>query len=551
MISNNKKGFAFFIGILILICAGSYIINGKQLISEIVVFYKYYSAWDKILIYLSTYILCCISLALIFYIKNIWFAGVLIFVSSLTFFIEFVFKSVNGGQIGYDDFLMVINSSEHVFDVLLLFKKYIFIFIPIFFSLIALKIGFKNQAFLSVKKYFAILLFSFLPVYLIIMVSNGHRYSFPSLHKLIVLSFYTNNHKLYTGQRTKLTEKNTASNSVKHILLIVDESIRGDLLEINGGDYPNTPFLKSIMHQKIINFGVAFSGAVCSDYSNILLMSGIQLKDLPDLDSKSRKLPQIFQYAKNADYHTSYIDCQSNDSSPDGYLTNDDITYINDYIQVKSHFKNSSSFDTDRNALFFIYNNLQKPRSFTYLVKYGCHFPFNYTYPENKQVFKPVEDMTSWDRNSRTKILNSYNNAVLWAVDGFWQKLDSIASSTPELVIIYTSDHGQNIFDHPEITATHCYKGPSPSVMAKVPLFIYSSDTTWIKEMKLKIKNQNSPSSHFQIFPTIISLMGYTKNTGVDTSLTSLFNGNFSVPGYYTSGDIYGRSKLYKNKIVE
>lgn len=548
MVINNKIAVALIIGILI--CTSSFLINGEQLLHEILVFHTQYNAWDKILIYTFSYLICCISLALLFYIKNIWFAFILILVTSLTFFIEFIFKNVNGSQIGYDDFLMVINSSEHVFDVLLLFKKYIIIYVPILLLLIVFKIWIKNQAFLTVKKYLLILLVSFLPVYLIMKVSNGHRYSFPSLHKLVVLSLYANSNNLYTGKRDILTKKNISTHSEKHILLIVDESIRGDLLEINGGEYSNTPFLKSIMHQKIINFGVAYSGAVCSDYSNILLMSGIQLKDLPDLESKSRKLPQIFQYAKNAGYHTSYIDCQSLDNGPDGYMTYDDLTYIDSYIQVKPHFKKSSSFDTDRNALFFINKSLQNSRSFTYLVKYGCHFPFSNTYPENKQVFKPIEDITSWDRKNRKKILNSYNNAILWAVDGFWRKLDSIASSTPELVIIYTSDHGQNIFDHPEITATHCYKGPAPSIMAKVPLFIYSSDTTWVREMKLKIKQQNSPRSHFQIFPTIINLMGYTNNKDINLPYNSLFDNNSSAPNfYYTSGDIYGRSELHKNKI--
>lgn len=548
MINTKIKVAALHIGLFLLVCASASIINGKQIIDEIIVFQKYYSAWDKILLYSLIYLLCCIAIFLIFYLKNIWVSNILILFLSLAFFTEYIFKSVNGGQIGYDDFLMIFNSSEHVLDVLSLFQKYVLVYILLFISLVILRLSIKKFAFLSLKKYFVLFAVSLLSAYFVVKVSNGHRVSFPSLQKMIVLSFYTFNHKLYAGKRIALNEKNNPIGSVEHILLIVDESIRGDLLEINGGKNPNTPFLKSIINEKILNFGVSYSGAVCSDYSNIILISGIQLKDLPDLDSKSRKVPQIFQYAKKAGYHTSYIDCQSYDNSPDGYLTDDDLSYIDANIQVKPHFPNSYSYENDRNALKFLQNNLKNPKSFTYLVKYGCHFPFNNTYPNIQQVFKPVKDMTSWNRDSKQGILNSYNNAILWAVDGFWQKLDSIVADYPDLVVIYTSDHGQNIFDDEQITATHCYKGPAPAVMAKVPLFIYSPDMAKIQHFKSQAIMQNHPYSHFQIFPTAIDLMGYKGTSNVNPA-SNLLNGYLSLTDYFTSGDIYGRSKMFKNKI--
>ncbi|MBK9566006.1 MAG: hypothetical protein IPO37_12740 [Saprospiraceae bacterium] len=74
-------------------------------------------------------------------------------------------------------------------------------------------------------------------------------------------------------------------------------------------------------------------------------------------------------------------------------------------------------------------------------------FPFLNTYPTDKTVFTPVKDISSWDKTGKTEILNSYNNSIIWAVDGFWQNLDSIANKHPDLLVIYTSDHGQNIFD--------------------------------------------------------------------------------------------------------
>src|SRR5262249_18224535 len=52
------------------------------------------------------------------------------------------------------------------------------------------------------------------------------------------------------------------------IVMIMDESVRGDYLSLNGAVYNTTPFLKATDH--LVNFGVASSGANCSIISRTM-----------------------------------------------------------------------------------------------------------------------------------------------------------------------------------------------------------------------------------------------------------------------------------------
>ena len=48
------------------------------------------------------------------------------------------------------------------------------------------------------------------------------------------------------------------------IVMIMDESVRGDYLSLNDATHNTTPFLKATDH--LVNFGVAISGGNCSSF---------------------------------------------------------------------------------------------------------------------------------------------------------------------------------------------------------------------------------------------------------------------------------------------
>ena len=107
--------------------------------------------------------------------------------------------------------------------------------------------------------------------------------------------------------REKIYFSKKGAPKVDKILLIVDESIRGDLLGINNSKIPSTPFLNKLAEQNkdFINLGVASSGGSYSVLSNAFMFLGKTTNDNEDPFSFR---PSVFQYCKNAGVTTVRID---------------------------------------------------------------------------------------------------------------------------------------------------------------------------------------------------------------------------------------------------
>lgn len=98
-----------------------------------------------------------------------------------------------------------------------------------------------------------------------------------------------------------------------NIVFIIDESISGGHLSLNGYERPTTPFLDELDKKGFVkNWGLAVSGTTCSITSNKLLLTGIV--DLPDKTRQTMKSPLIFQYAKAMGYNTFYFSARRPES---------------------------------------------------------------------------------------------------------------------------------------------------------------------------------------------------------------------------------------------
>ena len=62
-----------------------------------------------------------------------------------------------------------------------------------------------------------------------------------------------------------------------NIVLVIDESIRGDHLSVNGYKRETTPFLDALSQEdSFYNWGLAVAGATCSHPSNSLILTGVR-----------------------------------------------------------------------------------------------------------------------------------------------------------------------------------------------------------------------------------------------------------------------------------
>ena len=309
----------------------------------------------------------------------------------------------------------------------------------------------------------------------------------------------------YNGPRDNIYIEKPGNSGQLNIILIVDESITGKYLSINGYHRKTTPYLESIKND-LCNLGIASSSGSDSYTSNIILFSGVR-SDLIDEDNFGYlKNPSIVQYAHAAGYKSFFFDGQDYKSisrHEQQVFKNDIFTYLK--IDKEKNF-------TDQRIVDQVVATLRANKDqqvFIYSTKYGAHFPYELHYPEDETYFKPTAPGYWTDNLVENE--NSYCNAVRWSCDSFFETLKNKLDEFPhDTVIVYTSDHGQVIPGSIAGERVTHGKERLPDIVANVPMIVFGfgEGRQVVDKLRMNASALNN-SSHFNIFPTLLTLMGY------------------------------------------
>jgi len=494
--------------------------------------------------YTLSYAVAVLAVAFIPFIRSKTVFISLSIIAILSYFIVITYTLINHHGFGLPELQVLVNeSNKFSSDAWNSYRPYIIkgallsLAIIILIATLRYFIS-KNKLYLSTRSSLLTFLvaFSLSMVVIIKTVSTNIAYPVPINVLGTVAYFFAN--APYYGPRDKVTQSPSKPKLYNNIVWMIDESIGGKYLSINGYKKLTTPYLASIS-DKYINLGLASSTVNCSAASNISLMSGIQLNQLPDNEYTALKNPNIFQYAKKAGYKTHYISGQSHDNLLQNYMTNFDLKYIDNFYQPPIFFVNKKIPEGDlvkkiKNILANGKNN------FIYVVKRGAHFHWEGQYPKNKTVFQPTLLPTdSLTKENKEKALNSYANAVKYRVDDFFKAFlhETDFFHNTSTLIIYTSDHGQSIIEGDSF-GTHC-DGVNPNItQGIVPLLLFTNS-----HQELFKDLQKDKYSSFQLFPTTLELMGYAQFNG-----KSILHHVPQEQSFY-SGDLFGRASSQKNPI--
>ena len=504
---------------------------------------------DKLIFFIFSIFYSYFAISLFLFARKKVIYVSLLFIFGILYILNLVYFSINGSTFSFNDLQTALLEIDKMsLSVFLTFQDSIVsaiiwvVLITGIFYFIRKKIVDKYNFYFSNLFILLSIVISLSSSFFICYKTAGYSNKF-SLPVTTINNFlYYFSIKSYYGEREILTSKVSHPSSVKNIIFILDESIAGNYLSINGYKKDTTPYLESIK-DKFINFGLISSGANGSASSNMILMSGLQLIDLPDKNYTALKNPSIFQYAKNAGYSTSYISGQS--VGLQNYMTKFDLKYIDNFFKKKIGMFKVQDIPENDIIEEISKNIIKNKKNFMFIVKRGVHFHYEQSYPQNKKNFKPTltkNESITFER--KEKVINSYLNGIRWRVDNFFKQLCIKLSlfDRNDTIIIYTSDHGQSILKN-NITATHnVIINPHPN-QGVVPLLIFLPNNNLFSRTKV-LKNHYS---HFQLFPTIIKLMGY------DTVNYTLFDRNITINQSFFSGDLFGRvntSKTNTSKFI-
>lgn len=276
-----------------------------------------------------------------------------------------------------------------------------------------------------------------------------------------------------------------------NVVLIVDESIRGDRLSLNGYPRPNTPYLQELQARGLLsNWGVATTGGTCSPIANLQLITG--LRPQPNQPyALAHTWPTVFHYAKALGYRTHYFDAQA-DILWNG-LHAADLTLIDNWRTLSDW---GPTEDRDMLVARYAHNLITTSTgNFILINKKGVHFLYEDSYPSEAAVWLPAQSDLSAPLDA---LNNAYDNGILYNVDTFFRTLlPNPERDLQATTVLYTSDHGQTLRENSE-NWLHCNYTLNE---AKVPL-------AWL--------GLNPPppvpgyrASHANLMPTTLRLLGW------------------------------------------
>ncbi|MBZ9781713.1 sulfatase-like hydrolase/transferase [Pseudomonas sp. REP124] len=318
------------------------------------------------------------------------------------------------------------------------------------------------------------------------------------------------------GPREPVTLARTGQPVSHDIVLVIDESVSGNYLDINTPYGVHSNLKEPRPGVDIFNFGYAASIANCSVDTNVTLRYGGTRADYVRINST---LPSIWQYAKKAGMHTVYIDAQRTGGHLQNLMSETEKKDIDQFVQ----FDQTSVRERDMAVAAKMIELLNDDQPQLVIVnKVGAHFPVHDKYPDGFMAYRPtlprgqfVEVADSGERDGFNGqpddwvlYRNAYKNTLLWNVGEFFSRVFAQANLNNAL-LIYTSDHGQDLHErgNPGLN-THCGGAPVAEE-GLVPLVVIQGSGLKTLDWQAHLADNKDRSSHYNIFPTLLQLMGY------------------------------------------
>lgn len=299
------------------------------------------------------------------------------------------------------------------------------------------------------------------------------------------------------------------------VVLIVDESVSARYLDIVDPAGVRTGLLTPPPGVAVHGFGVAASITNCSLGTNLTLRHGGTRDDYMKLNATG---PAIWDFARKAGYRSVYLDAQRTGGGLHNGMTGAERARIDTFVQ----FDEVPVEQRDHAAAARLAQHLSNGvREFILVNKVGAHFPVHDKYPDSHAVHLPalprgrflgVADTGKRDGfdgkdGQWLRYRNAYRNTLLWKVGGFFDRLLA-PGALHGATIVYTADHGQDLNERGGSGVhTHCSTDPVPEEGA-VPLVVLT-DSDGAGDWQQAAATNRDRASHYQIFPTLLNLMGY------------------------------------------
>lgn len=319
-------------------------------------------------------------------------------------------------------------------------------------------------------------------------------------------------------------------------LLVIGETSRAANWHLLGYDRNTTPRLSA--RDNIVSGKKAYSESNTTHKSVPMLLSPV---DATNFDTDIYCVKSVVTAFKEAGFSTAFLSNQRyNHSFIDFFAFESDTT-----IFIKENDLGGNPLEVNRkpdSELLPVLDEIIANGAVKQLVvihTYGSHFNYLDRYADEDRRFTPCDYEEAVKRN-REQLVNAYDNTIV-ATDRFLDECIKRLESIPEAKsgLLYTSDHGEDIFDNGSSHFLHASPRPSMN-QVHVPFVAWLSDSyrkEYPKQGSLLRTNISKLISSSRSFtPTALDMAGIKVDKGKVDRTASLFSSSYSprTPLYLT-----------------
>lgn len=257
-------------------------------------------------------------------------------------------------------------------------------------------------------------------------------------------------------------------------VLVIGETARSRNFQLYGYPRPTNPELSA--ENGLIVFRRVTSQSNTTHKSVPMLLSAATAADHDRL-YREKGLIAAF---REAGFRTVFLSNQQPNHSYIDFLGGeaDDCVFIRDAADAKPSDTeaDAAALTSDERLLPYVRRIIAGHRDGKLLVvlhTYGSHFNYRDRYPQSRARFLP-DTPTEAKAENRPQLLNAYDNTILQTDHILASLIRMLRSERCPAAMLYTSDHGENIFDDSRRLFLHA--SPRPSVYdTDVPLLVWTS----------------------------------------------------------------------------
>lgn len=290
------------------------------------------------------------------------------------------------------------------------------------------------------------------------------------------------------------------------VVLVLGESTNRQRMSLYGYPRETTPRLDALHEQGDL---LVFRDVVTPRPYTIEALQ--QILSFADAKNPERFFnePTLLNMMKQAGYEITWITNQQTQTRRNTMLTTfsqmaDHQVYLNNNRQQNAHQYDEDVLAPVAQALA---SGAKKKLVIVHML--GTHRGYHYRYPDSYAHFRDNTGAPAWITPDLLAEYNSYDNAVRYNDYVVASLIGVVRDRDEKSLLVYFSDHGEEVFDNPEQLFTGRNEGAPTSAMYTVPFLVWTSPAfKQQRDISSWAAGENRPYSNAYFIHTFAQMVG-------------------------------------------